>query len=366
MQITHDADGATTLRGPVVDQAALYGLIGRARDLGLTLLAVNRILADGLDDFTCRAAHALTAYLEEAMNSIMSAIRRHPLTTFFLLAYAITWSLVALLSVSLVFAVLGLFGPTLAAVLVLATTDGWPAVRPLFGRLAIWRVSVGWYIVAIGLPIVLALAAIALHVLLGGDYTLRLGDSPLLLVTLAILVVGEELGWRGYALPRLQARYSGLIASLILGVLWAAWHLANGFIPGLERYWYGFPAFLVWVTAQTVLFTWIANHTRGSVLLAWLFHAAINVCGSLFALPDAVRQWWLSAAVYSVAALLVVLVEGPNLTRNAAPPARSRRAGATWVASEPSAGLPGIRRRDAAGGRCRTHRALAGTTRQSA
>ena len=65
--------------------------------------------------------------------------------------------------------------------------------------------------------------------------------------------------------------------------------------------------------AQTVLFTWIANHTRGSVLLAWLFHAAINVAGSQFAIGDGVRQWWLSAAVFGVAALIVLAVEGAGL-----------------------------------------------------
>ena len=130
---------------------------------------------------------------------------------------------------------------------------------------------------------------------MGGAAPAGPGDPPVLIVILALLVVGEELGWRGFALPRLQARFGGLGASLILGALWAAWHLANTAIPGLERYWYAFPAFALFVVAQTILFTWIANHTRGSVLLAWLFHAAINVAGSQFAIGDPVRQWWLSA-----------------------------------------------------------------------
>jgi membrane protease YdiL (CAAX protease family) len=157
-----------------------------------------------------------------------------------------------------------------------------------------------------------------LHRVLGGAAPAGPGDPPVLIVILALLVVGEELGWRGFALPRLQARFGGLGASVILGTLWAAWHLINTAIPGLERYWYAFPAFGLFVVAQTILFTWIANHTRGSVLLAWLFHASINVAGSLFAIGDPVRQWWLSAAVFGVVALIVLAFKGTNLGSRAA------------------------------------------------
>ena len=133
-------------------------------------------------------------------------------------------------------------------------------------------------------------------------------------------MVGEEIGWRGFALPHLQARFGGLGASLILGLLWTAWHLINATIPGLERYWYAFPAFALFVIAQTILFTWIANHTQASVLLAWLFHAAINVAGSRFAIGDPVRQWWLSAALFGIAALAVLAFAGASLGSQTATP----------------------------------------------
>jgi membrane protease YdiL (CAAX protease family) len=186
-------------------------------------------------------------------------------------------------------------------------------MKALLGRVLQWRVGWPWYVVAIGLPIALGLAVIGLHRLIGGETNAEPGDPLVLIGILALLVVGEEIGWRGFALPRLQARFGGLGASLIMGVLWAAWHLANTAIPGLERYWYAFPAFALFVVAQTVLFTWLANHTRGSVLLAWLFHAAINVAGSQFAIGDPVRQWWLSGAVFGVAALVVLAFQGSDL-----------------------------------------------------
>lgn len=249
------------------------------------------------------------------MTTLLAAVHRHPLVTFYALACALTWLSIALMPVSAMLVLLGLWGPALAAGVVLGITRGGAGVRELLRRLLIWRVGARWYAVVVGLPIVLAGTVVALHLLLGGVWAFRPVANPLLMLVLALLVVGEELGWRGFALPRLQARYSGLVASLILGVLWAAWHLGNAAIPGLERYWHAFGAFCLWVIAQTVLFTFVANHTRGSVLLAWLFHAAINVSGGVFALPDPVRQWWLSAAVYGAAALAVVLLEGPGLLR---------------------------------------------------
>ncbi len=256
------------------------------------------------------------------MLTLVATVKRHPLVWFYVLACVFTWICITLMPVSLMLVLLGLWGPAVAAAIVLGVTQGGTGVRDLLRRTTIWRVGVVWYVVVIGLPFVLAGAVIALHLLLGGQWTFRPGDSPLLVLLLALLVLGEELGWRGFALPRLQARYSGLVASLILGTMWAAWHLGNGAIPGLERYWYAFAAFWLWVTAQSVLFTFVANHTRGSVLLAWLLHAAINVSGSVFSLPDPVRQWWLSGAVYSMAALVVVLMERPSLLRKPVFPSR--------------------------------------------
>jgi membrane protease YdiL (CAAX protease family) len=247
------------------------------------------------------------------MDTITAFVKRHPLIAFFALAYAITWALVPLVSISFAFPVLGLFGPALAAIAVTAIVEGSSGVKALLGRAVQWRAGWPWYVVAVGLPIALGLAVAGLHRLMGGSANAGPGDPLALIAILALLVVGEEIGWRGFALPRLQARFGALGASLVLGVLWAAWHLANTAIPGLERYGYAFPAFALFVVAQTVLFTWIANHTRGSVLLAWLFHAAINVAGSQFAIGDPVRQWWLSGAVFGVVALVVLAFQGADL-----------------------------------------------------
>ena len=251
------------------------------------------------------------------MNSLISFVKRHPLVSFFILAYALAWILIPLVvSVSLFFGLLALFVPTFAALVVTAITDGKAGVKDLLRRVVLWRVGFRWYVVAIGLPILLGLIAMSLNSLLTGETLAIDVQQPLTLtVILAILVLGEEIGWRGFALPRLQTHYNSLVASLILGVLWAAWHLPNALIPGLAHYFYAFPAFLIYVVGMTVLFTWLSNNTQLSVLLAWIFHAAINISGAYLFIGDITRQWWLNAAVYMVTALIVIALTTINLGR---------------------------------------------------
>lgn len=249
------------------------------------------------------------------MSRIRSMSKRYPLASFFVLAYALAWVLVLLARVSIAFGLLALFGPATAAIVVTAAAEGRAGLRDLFRRAAIWRVGLRWYVVALGLPAILSLGVAGLSIALGAPADVRFSQLTPLTAVLFVLVIGEELGWRGYALPRLQARYGSLLASLILGILWAAWHLPNQFLPGLDFYGYGFGAFALYVVPMTVLFTWLADQTRGSVLLAWLFHGAINTLIFINNAVDIVQRWWLSAAVYGVVALVVVLVSGPRFIR---------------------------------------------------
>jgi membrane protease YdiL (CAAX protease family) len=144
-------------------------------------------------------------------------------------------------------------------------------------------------------------------------------DAPLLALIVPwlifeILTNGEEVGWRGYVLPRLQAKYSALSASLIVGLIWSVWHLPNFFGTGLS----GERSFL-WFTlahlALAVLYTWLYNNTRGSLLLVVLFHATQNTAGvflpSSFAVPGGIEQNML-IVLYMVAAFVVTVIAGPE------------------------------------------------------
>jgi len=194
-------------------------------------------------------------------------VARHRLTAFFVLAYALTWWVYPLLRFDPLIGLFGLFGPALAAIIVTALTDGRPGVRALLDRVVRWRVPVPWYAVALGLPTILALLAASLSAAFG-PAELAIGRLTILDLGLIVLVLGEELGWRGYALPALIDRFSPLRASLVLGVVWGLWHLPTFYLVGTPQYQHPVFAFLIMTTAYSILLTWIFLHTPGSVLIA--------------------------------------------------------------------------------------------------
>jgi len=163
-------------------------------------------------------------------------VKKHPLIAFFVLAYLLTWWIYPLLKFSPLLGIFGLFGPALAAIIMAAVTEGKAGVKALLSRVVRWRVGVRWYVIALGLPTVLSLATAGLYYLLGASQFLQVGALTIFDLVLFVLVVGEELGWRGYALPRLLEKRSAVTASLILGVLWGLWHLPTFLVPGTPQY----------------------------------------------------------------------------------------------------------------------------------
>jgi membrane protease YdiL (CAAX protease family) len=153
------------------------------------------------------------------LSTVTAFVKRHPLIAFFVLAYALTWPLIPFVSVSPLWGFPAVFGPALAAIIVVAVADGRAGLQDLLGRMARWRVGARWYVVALGLPAVLALAAAGLHTVLGAQTPVEFGGLSVLNFVVFVLNVGEELGWRGYALPKLLAERSVLAASLSLGAV---------------------------------------------------------------------------------------------------------------------------------------------------
>jgi len=226
--------------------------------------------------------------------------------------------MVALIPVSFAFALLALFGPALSAISVTAMTEGGQGLACLFRRITIWRAGVLWYALAVGVPLLVAVVAQVAHALVvAGPIGMSVSTPLPLMLILALLVIGEEIGWRGFALPHLQDRYGGLTASLILGSAWACWHLANATIPGLEAYWSSFPAFLLFVLGQTIFMTWLWNRAGGSLLLMWISHAMINTSVSLFFVGDQTQEWWFAGGALAAVAIVVLMVDGPELAGRA-------------------------------------------------
>jgi membrane protease YdiL (CAAX protease family) len=263
------------------------------------------------------------------MTGLSQLAKRRPLTTFFVMAYGLSWALWIPLCVfrdapgtyvSLAL-LIGSNVPSAVAILLTAASLGKGGIRALLRRLLIWRVGLRWYLVLLG-PTALVLVAISAAAVLVGGPTATLAVP----VATAVIIVafqtfpgsalGEEIGWRGYALPRLQTHRSALISSLVLGALHVLWHLPL-WLRGLTDHPLRlFPAFAIQGVALAVIYTWLYNSTKGSVLLAVLFHTATNAPLTLVLVPlgvaDFALPFWLLALLTVLAAIIVVAVTGPS------------------------------------------------------
>ena len=188
-----------------------------------------------------------------------------------------------------------------------AIVSGRPGLREFFSRLVRWRFGIRWYAIALITPILIPLIAVGLLFCFvntsqvspfSTDKLLELPASFLFI--LLFIGLGEEPGWRGFALPQLQVKHTSLIASLILAPIWAFWHLP---LFGNEFPWPIVAPFVLSVFGGTCVLTWVFNGARGSVLLTMLFHAALNTVSSglifpLFSGATLVTLWWIYSFVW--------------------------------------------------------------------
>jgi uncharacterized protein len=243
-----------------------------------------------------------------------SGLARHPMLTFTVLTLVLSWLPVIPYALGLFPAPLLACGPFLAAIITAAVVGGRKGLGDYFRRLIRWRVGVGWYLVALLAPVAGWAIAAYVNVLLGAappSPDQLAGWSLIVTSTLIFLInpfggAWEEPGWRGYALPLLLRRHSALVASAVLGVIWALWHVPmflTGLIPWPDA---------VLVFTLTFVFTALYLHTAGSVLIAFLLHASLNGAGEffvgLFAGADRVRMYWILAPLCAVVAVVAIVV----------------------------------------------------------
>ena len=270
---------------------------------------------------------------------LRSVVQRRQLATYFGLTFAISWAIwlgLIIGSVPIqtlmgaVLNVVAIAGPSIAA-LVLAAMLGRGELRRLLAGFSRSRLSVRWTAVALVLPLAIMAAAVAVSVAAFGAphpaATFSL-SGVVLAEFLRVLFLGgpmqEELGWRGFALPRLQQHRNALDASILLGLVWGFWHLPLYFVLGTGQSdmltagtspAFAIGGFIGWTIGLSVLFTWLFNQTGGSLIVVILFHAAVNLAAFL---PTAVGSGGAAPLLnvlitWLVAILVVVRCGRPRL-----------------------------------------------------
>jgi membrane protease YdiL (CAAX protease family) len=265
-------------------------------------------------------------------------VKKYPAISQGVLAMLIGGGMIAPMIAGLVpsdsmFMLIAAYSASLAGVILTAIVSGKAGLCEMFRRLLIWRAGTGWWLFSLFAFALMYLGGLVLAALFSGS-TLNLNLTQPLYMFVPLFIMkffldaglGEELGWRGFLLPRLQARYSALVSSIIVGIVWGLWHLplfmlegmsptyemgqAFGVLPALL----GYTVFIV--VPYAILFTWLYNNTKGSLLLAFVFHAS-QAWFELFRDPDNLFGPYLGfAAILTVTAIVVVLIGGAqNLSR---------------------------------------------------
>ena len=266
------------------------------------------------------------------LDDISGFIRRHPISIYFVLVFIITWGGILFLVgpegvpgegmqlqrlFPLVFLAM-IAGPSLAGILLTGITDGKDGLRRLFFRMSRWRVNIRWYGVALLITPLLLTAILAALTLISPVFVpgiITTSDRTALLVFSVVLGLAagffEELGWTGFAVPKMQLRYGAFVASLMLGLIWAMWHLLADFWGGYAAFGMLYiPHFLLWVfalPAYRILMVWVYNNT-GSLLVAQLMHASYSGSQYLLGPSASAADNVLWNAVFSVSLWIVVAI----------------------------------------------------------
>ncbi|WP_336001491.1 CPBP family intramembrane glutamic endopeptidase [Halorientalis halophila] len=280
-------------------------------------------------------------------SAVRSWVDTHRLVSFVGIAYAFTWTIQGALAASGMEASwthslligLGGFGPPVGAAVVVWASGG--SLRTWVGQMFKWRIGAKWWAIVFLLPFVVLVLISGLFVLGGGPIDLSSFESPFIYLFAmgwgTVLGGGQEdLGWRGFMLPVLQAKYSALASSVVVGVTWAGWHLPlflnattthGGWPRSQQLLW------MVSILAGSVLWTWMYNSTGGSVLAVAVFHAGINAMGiyhpadAAALVPNGVPDPWLNllaeitgALPIVATAILLVVIYGPERLASRDPP----------------------------------------------
>ena len=258
--------------------------------------------------------------------ALLANLRRHSVVSYFVIAFAISWAIwipMALAGVRVIQAsawpshVPGMIGPIVAAFLMSAAVGGGAGVKDLVSRMGRWHVAGRWYLVALSPLAFFAIAAVAMVVTgrgwpalseLGKFSGLPVVAAPVMWLMLLVLAFAEEAGWRGFAVPELLKTRSFLATALVIGLLWALWHVPSVFV--IEQYQHMglaiVPLFLFGMVSGSIFLTWLYRASGGSVLLVALWHGSYNLVSGTAAAHGLVAAV-VTTAVMTWAIVIVIL-----------------------------------------------------------
>lgn len=262
------------------------------------------------------------------------------LVIFLAVAFGITWSAWGVLGWLaraqilvygqwrfMVLYVTGGLGPTIAAYIAVLSTSAQASLREFHRRLLRWRVAGWWYVIAVALPVSLAIVSTVIATQFSSGLGAVLSVRPwiMFLPLFAMMIVGgglEELGWRGVAQPELTRAIGPAKAALSVGLIWAIWHVPLFLLPGVSQYGGNFPVFAIGVIANALMLGWLYSRTD-SILLCIVFHASSNAIAALgFAIPHESGWWVLLGPCLNVLVGALLLFARPARS--------SARAAANW------------------------------------
>ena len=260
-------------------------------------------------------------------------LKRLQLPLFFILTLIISWAIwipqaaaklgicKSTISIESPLNIIAVWGPGLAAIILSILAKGKEGVKKLFRPIKYWRVGIHWYVFVLFYPIGKWLVAYIIDILLGQSY--KLGSFPILsflnlpeqamMIPIAVVstfpnTLGEEVGWRGFALQKLQVKYTAFISSIIIGIFWGFWHIPMWIAQGyIDLSLLQLITEILSMVALAIIFTWVYNSTKGSLLLVCLFHASITITNyfapSLPTTTEKILSWLVAIIIIIVAGL---------------------------------------------------------------
>lgn len=262
--------------------------------------------------------------------------KQQPTYAFFTLTFVIAWSIWIPLGIfmpeQILFTLFGAWAPTLSALILIGIAEGKSGIKLFLKKVLHWHVGLRWYLIVLFSVAGIAYISNSIGSLFGipaPQITLPVGvpqEALLFALPLIFLInifvggpLAEDIGWRGYILPKLRGQTSAFNASIIIGIVWAIWHLPYFIFPQ----WHGavgytpFLWFMLLTTAWSVLFAWVYLNTE-SILMPVLFHAAINTTlgtlGILGNVSENIMPLIIHTLVTWIVVCILVFATGKNLT----------------------------------------------------